>query len=392
MISRIKKLRQENDERGTQLLMFIAAGALIGVSQSIDTSIANNFFNDMYHITVTQRTILEIPRELPGLLVVFISSALMFLGDVRTAFAATVLASVGMMCLGSLSPTFGIMMIWLVVYSTGQHLFMPLQNSIAMNLADKRSIGKVLGVMNGVNTAVFLATSLIAALIFKFVTVNYAVTYILGGLGYLGAAILIFRMKPLRVERSGPKLLIRKEFSLFYFLSVVNGARKQIFLTFGPWVLIKIFGQGVSTFAAIGFATAALGMFFKPAVGRLIDRKGEKFVLGAEAVLCFAVCIGYATAERTPVALALIIGCFIVDQLLTAAGMARATYVNKIAKSKEDVSPTLSMGISMDHVVSMFVPFAGSLIWNAFGYEYVFAAGAMIAVMNFAIARKIEIQ
>jgi predicted MFS family arabinose efflux permease len=386
----LKKLNKEMDERSSQLLLFIAAGALIGVSQSIDTSVANNFFNDIFHITVTQRTILEIPRELPGLLVVFISSALMFLGDVRTAFAATLLASVGMMCLGSLSPTFGIMMIWLVVYSTGQHLFMPLQNSIAMELSDKRSIGKVLGTMNGVNTAAYLATSLVTALVFRFVAVNYAVTYIFGGLGYLAAAVLIFRMKPIKTERKGSKLFLKKEFTLFYFLSIVNGARKQIFLTFGPWVLIKIFGQGVSTFAAIGFATAALGMFFKPYVGRLIDKKGERFVLGAEAALCFAVCVGYATAERTAIALALIITCFIADQLLTAAGMARATYVNKIAKVKEDVSPTLSMGISMDHVVSMFVPFAGSLVWNAFGYQYVFAAGAMIAMLNFAIARKIE--
>ncbi len=391
MIS-IKKKRKESEENNTQLMMFLAAGALVGVSQSIDASIANNFFNDIFHITVTQRTLLEIPRELPGLLVVFISGLLMFLGDVRTAFAATLLAAVGMMCLGLLSPTFGIMTIWLVVYSTGQHLFMPLQNSIAMNLADKRSIGKVLGTMNGLNTAAFLATSLVAALVFRFVEVNYAITYALGALGYLGAAILIFRMKPLeRSKGKSSKLVLKKEFSLFYVLSIVNGARKQIFLTFGPWVLIKVFGQGVSTFAAIGFATAALGMFFKPWVGRLIDRKGEKFVLGAEAVLLFFVCAGYAAAEMTSIALGLIIACFIADQLLTAAGMARATYVSKIAKSREDVSPTLSMGLSMDHVVSMFIPLAGSLVWNAFGYQYVFVAGAMIALLNYAITRKIEI-
>lgn len=389
MIS-IKKTKEKADERNTQLMLFIAAGALIGVSQSIDTSIANNFFNDVFHITVTQRTILEIPRELPGLMVVFVSSALMFLGDVRTAFAATLLASLGMICLGSLSSSFGVMMIWLVVYSMGQHLFMPLSNSIAMSLADKRSIGKVLGTMNGMNTAAFLATSLVTALVFRFVKVNYAVTYAVGGLGYLAAGMLIFRMKPLEKRKKGSRIFLKKEFSLFYVLSIVNGARKQIFLTFGPWVLIKVFGQGVSTFAAIGFATAALGIFFKPWVGKLIDRRGEKFVLGAEAVLLFAVCVGYAAAEKTAVALGLIIACYVVDQLLTAAGMARATYVNKIAENKEDVAPTLSMGLSMDHVVSMFIPFAGSLVWNAFGYQYVFVGGAMIALLNYAITRKIE--
>jgi len=361
------------------------------MSQSIDTSIANNFFNDVFHISVTQRTILEIPREFPGLMVVFVSGALVFLGDIRIAFVATLLAAIGMICLGTLSSSFGVMMIWLVMYSMGQHLFMPLSNSIAMTLADKKSIGKVLGTMNGLNTAVFLATSLVTALVFRFVKVNYAVTYSVGAIGYLGAAILIFRMKPLKIEKKRSKIFLKKEFSVFYVLSIVNGARKQIFLTFGPWVLIKVFGQGVSTFAAIGFATAAIGIFFKPYVGRLIDRRGEKFVLGAEAMLLLLVCVGYAAADKTNVALALIISCFVVDQLLNAAGMARATYVSKIAVHKDDVSPTLSMGLSLDHVVSMFIPFAGSLVWNAFGYQYVFIAGAFIALLNFAITRKIEL-
>ena len=386
-----KKIVKENEEKNTQLMLFIAAGALIGMSQSIDTSIANNFFNDVFHITVTQRTILEIPREFPGLMVVFVSGALMFLGDIRIAFAATLLASLGMICLGTLSSSFGVMMIWLVMYSMGQHLFMPLSNSIAMSLSDKGGIGKVLGTMNGLNTAVFLATSLVTALVFRFVKVNYAVTYAVGALGYLGAAILIFRMKPLKIEKKRSKIFLKKEFSVFYVLSVVNGARKQIFLTFGPWVLIKVFGQGVSTFAAIGFATAAIGIFFKPYVGRLIDRRGEKFVLGAEALLLLLVCAGYAAADKTSIALGLIIGCYVVDQLLNAAGMARATYVSKIAVHKDDVSPTLSMGLSLDHVVSMFIPFAGSLVWNAFGYQYVFIAGAFIALLNFAITRKIEL-
>ena len=386
-----KEIIKENEGKNAQLMLFIAAGALIGMSQSIDTSIANNFFNDVFHITVTQRTILEIPREFPGLLVVFVSGALMFLGDIRIAFVATLLASLGMICLGTLSSSFGVMMIWLVMYSMGQHLFMPLSNSIAMTLADKKSIGKVLGTMNGLNTAVFLATSLVTALVFRFVQVNYAVTYTVGALGYLGAAILIFRMKPLKIEKKRSKIFLKKEFSVFYVLSIVNGARKQIFLTFGPWVLIKVFGQSVSTFAAIGFATAAIGIFFKPFVGRLIDSRGEKFVLGAEALLLFLVCAGYAAADKTRVALGLIIACYVLDQLLNAAGMARATYVSKIAVHKDDVSPTLSMGLSLDHVVSMFIPFAGSLVWNAFGYQYVFIAGAFIALLNFAITRKIEL-
>ncbi len=381
-----------------QLLLFLAASAFLGVTQSIDTSFFNNFLSDTYNLTVSQRTILEIPRELPGFLVVFVSGLLMFLGDIRIAVVANMLAAVGMMFLGLLSPTFGIMMIWTIIYSMGLHLYMPVSNSIGMHLADKRSMGKVLGQINGINTAAFLATSLLTALILHFVKVSYTAAFVCGGLASLVAALLVIKMKPIKHETSSKKLFVKKEFKLFYILSVVNGARKQIFITFGPWVLIKIFHQGVSTFALIGFITAFAGMLFKPYVGRLIDDRGEKFVLGAEAVFLFAVCIGYAVAEKLGAALnvaslALVItaGCYIIDQLLTAAGMARATYVKKIAEKAEDISPTLSMGISMDHAVSMLVPFAGSLIWNAFGYQAVFITGAFIAVMNFIITRFIVI-
>ena len=330
---------------------------------------------------------------------VFVSGLLMFLGDIRIAMIANIFAAVGMMCLGFFSTTFGVMMIWMTIYSMGIHLFMPVSNSIGMSLGDKKSMGKTLGAINGVNTAAFLATSLITAFIFKFVKVDYSTAFAVGGLASLGSAILIFKMVPNEKIIRTKKLFVKKEFSVFYVLSIVNGARKQVFITFGPWVLIKIFHQGVSTFALLGFITAFVGILFKPYVGTLIDARGERFVLAAEALLLIVVCSGYALAETlggginiANIALYITCGCFIVDQLLTAAGMARATYVRKIAKNSEDISPTLSMGISMDHAVSMFIPFAGSLVWNTFGYQAVFVAGAFIALLNFIITRKIPAQ
>lgn len=85
------------------------------------------------------------------------------------------------------------------------------------------------------------------------------------------------------------------------------------------------------------------------------------------------------------------VACFVVDQLLMAAGMARATYVNRRAVHPEDASPTLSMGITLDHLVAMFVPSLGAFIWNRFGYEYVFVGGACIALLNLLVTTRIEL-
>lgn len=378
--------------------LFLISGAFMGISQSIDSSTFNNFFNDVFHVTVSQRTLMEFPREFPGIMVVFVLGALIFLGDVRIAFVANLLSALGMLFIGCLSNNLGITMLWMMIYSMGQHLFMPVQNSIGMKLAEDGDVGKVLGKLNGLNTSAFLATSIITALVSRYVGLNYMVAFVAGAIAYLASAILMFKMTPYKSEMNVKKIFVRKEYNLFYYLSILNGARKQIFLTFGPWVLIKIFNQGVSTFALLGFITAGIGIFFKPYVGYLIDKMGEKYVLTAEALILILVCTCYAFAKSMPlgrtshnIALYITCICFVIDQLLTAASMARSTYLKKIAVNSEDISPTLSMGLSMDHVVSTFIPWVGSLIWNAFGYEYVFIGGAFIAVMNFMFAAKIEL-
>jgi MFS family permease len=376
-------------------LLFMIASAVLGISQSIDSSVFNNFLNDTFHIAVTQRALLEIPREFPGFMVVFVSGLLLFLGDARIAAVANILAAVGMMGLGLLSSTYGIMIVCLTIYSMGQHLFMPVSNSIVMNLSEKSHMGKRLGQINGLNTAAFLITSLLTALIFKNIKVNYKAAFIVGSLAFIVSAILIMFMTPHREKKKTKRLIIKKEYSLFYILSILYGARKQIFITFGPWVLIKEFGQGVSTFALLGFCIAGVGIFFKPLLGYLIDKFGERFVLTGEAAALILICLGYAFSRdiftsigRESMALYFICGCYVIDQLLAAVSMARSTYLKKIAVVPEDVSPTLSMGISIDHMVSMSIPFLGGYIWTALGYKYVFIGGALIALINlFATSR-----
>lgn len=379
-------------------ILFLLANAFLGISQSIDNSVFNNFLNDAFHLTVQQRTLLEIPREFPGAMVVLVSGALLAFGDVRIASIANGLAAVGLLGIGFISKDYFTMVLWLTVYSMGQHLFMPVANSIGMNLSDEKNMGKRLGQINSVNTAAFLITSLVTALVFKYIRINYKAAFIFAAFAFLISSVLIFFMKSIRQENVKRKLFFRKEYKLFYYLSIVHGARKQIFLTFGPWVLIKVFNQGVSTFALLGFIIAGIGIFFKPYLGHIIDSKGEKMVLKFEAIVLFVICLGYAFSKPIfnslgieDAALLVVSGCFVVDQLMVAAGMARATYLKKIAVCPEDVSPTLSMGISIDHVVSMFVPWIGGLVWNIFGYEYVFLGGALIAVVIMLLTSRINI-
>jgi len=81
--------------------------------------------------------------------------------------------------------------------------------------------------------------------------------------------------------------------------------------------------------------------------------------------------------------------CFVLDQLLFATSMARTMYMNRIALRKDDVTPALSLGVSIDHAVSMTIPFLGGLVWMKLGYPAVFAGAAVIALLNMGAASRI---
>jgi predicted MFS family arabinose efflux permease len=193
-------------------------------------------------------------------------------------------------------------------------------------------------------------------------------------------------MKPIEGHTGNrPKIIIQKRYTLFYILNVLFGARKQIFITFGPWVLIKVFGEPVSTIAWLNVIASILGMFFSPQIGKLIDRFGERGVLMADAALLIGVCLGYGFADQMGLgrfALDLIYISFVLDQVLFSVGIARTTYVSKIAAKKEDVTATLSLGVTVDHVISMSIPTLGGLIWAIYGYQYVFIGAAIVACLT----------
>ena len=202
-------------------------------------------------------------------------------------------------------------------------------------------------------------------------------------------------MNPKKHKTKKMKFVFRKKYSLYYCLSIVNGARKQIFLTFAPWVLIQVYHLDPPTFAVLGLIVDLVSIFTRSIVGNAIDIKGERFVLSLEAIVLVVICLGYSFASDvapTGIAVIIIAGCYIVDNSLSVVETARSTYVKKIAISPEDVTPTLSAGTSFDHVIAMSIPFLGGILWATVGYKYVFIFAAFIACLNLFLSLKIKIE
>ncbi|UWG97107.1 MFS transporter [Dehalobacter sp. DCM] len=383
--------------RDRDFTFFLIMVVLIGLGQSVDNSVFNNFLKDQFDFGVMQRTLLELPRELPGLLVFIFTGLLFVLGDVRMAALANLAAAVGMFLLGIIPNNIFAMLLVVFIYSSGQHLFMPLFSTISMSFAQEGQLGRRLGQMNAVmNLSLVLSSAGLWAL-FHILQINYMVSFTIGAIAFAGAAVFLILMNKKRMPLQTNRFVFRKEYGLYYWLNVLHGARKQIFITFAPWVLVDVFKQKVATMVLLFFIIACLGIIVKPLIGRLIDHIGEKLILTGEAVILFVLCLGYAfAADLFPgtVAVVVVAVCYILDMSLDAVSMARTTYVKKIAVCDDDVSPTLSMGVSLDHVVSMIIPLLGGSIWimaGSGGYKYVFLGGAVIALLNFFSARRIFI-
>ena len=387
--SRISNLSRE-------LALFIIASFAVGMAGSLVDSTLNNFLNDTYTLSGFQRSFLEMPREIPGFIVVFVSALLWFLGSRKLGAIALLLGSVGIFLIGFVSKTYTVMVMCLFLFSMGQHLFMPVASTVGMELAREGRTGERLGQLNAVRNLAVIAGSALVFVGFKYFGFTYKHTFVLASLAYALGMVMMALMKPSKVEKTSTKsfLTLRKEYTLFYILAVLYGSRKQIFITFAPWVIVTIYGKPTQTIATLIVIGGIIGILFQPLLGRAIDKLGEKAVLASEAVLLVFVCLGYGFSKTfLPVNIAFIITCvcYLLDQVLMSVSMARSTYMKKIALQESDIQPALSASITIDHIFSIGVALLGGVIWNQLGFQYVFLLGVVIAVVNFFATLRIRI-
>lgn len=377
-----------------ELKIFALASLSMGMGYSIFDSIFNNYLNESYTINGWQRSFLEFPRELPGFLVVFVSAALWFLCSRRLGSLAMLLSFVGVLLIGFVAPTYSIMLLFLFVYSLGQHLFMPVAQTIGMELATEGQTGKRLGQLNSLRNAATIIGSFLVFVTFKYLGFEFKDSFVMVAL-FLGVAMLLmYSMTPEPTVEKRSFLQLKKEYNLYYILSILAGSRKQLFITFAPWVIVSVLKQPTQTIATLLTIGGVIGVVFQPFLGKLIDKRGERFVLAAESVLLVFVCLGYGFSKFIlPESIVLFAICFfyLADQILFSVSMARSMYIKKIALNNADVQPTLAAGVTIDHIFSILVALLGGWVWNTFGFQYVFLIGVAIAAINFYFALQVRV-
>lgn len=369
------------------ILLFIAI-AFIGLSQGFSENIWTNFYN-IIGMQTNDRTLLEPIRELPGLALMFIIAALSFLTVGRMSTVAMIFRSIGLLCVGLLTDTFSPAFIsYMVIISLGDHIFMPLRNTIGISIANPGFEGRVIGFMDAATTIMYAAASMPILFIVSGSQIGeYRILFVLSSATAFIAGLCLFLMRTRNTSEniSKPRLVFKKKFTIYYFISFISGMRKQIYLVFAPWLLVKTFSMPLKTMTLLSIVGAVTVFFFNPFMGHLIDKYGERKLLIGGGIICVIIYSIYAvlsTQSKTdPVILFSLLALSYIDRLTQSTLMGRDIYVKHTAESPDEIMPTLSVGVSMDHIASVIAPIVGGILWVTVGAQWVFAAGAVIGLI-----------
>jgi len=387
----------------TAIFIFILVSAFTGFIAGVTDLILSNYFKEAYDATAQQRGLIEVPREVPGIVSLFIIAAFSFLRDIRTAVIAQIFGVIGLVGLGLFHPSFGVMLVFLFLFSLGQHMFIPLGDSIGLSLTNKDNMGRILGRFKSVSMAFMMVAGLVCFFgfrsgVFHF---NTPVTIFLicaGAFGMCIVLLLVMRAKvgmEMESRTKASKMIFRKEYMRYYVISAIYGSRRQIMFAFSPWVLIELLGFKADAMSILGVIGAFIGIFFIPYIGKLNDRFGSRMVMMVEALCFIALYVIYGLLSKwvneqtiviTAAVLFFVYVLFICDRMTTQFYMVRALYLKSIAVREEDVTPSLSTGMALDHVFAIICALISGVIWDRYGPEYVFIFAAILSAANFVVA------
>lgn len=355
-----------------------ALAFLFGFGFAVYNGVFQNFLRDTLQAGPLQLGGLESLREVPGLLAALTAGTLVSLAETRVAGLGLLITAVGVGATGFM-PNYAALVGISVFWSVGFHLYTTVFPAIVLALSKGREGGRHLGRMTAISSTSTLAALGTAWALARFVPkLPYPVYFLVAGVCIGIAAFLCTQLSPHANAPPRARFIVRREYSLYYLLIFLEGCRRQIFAIFASYVLIMVYHVPLQQMLVLQFINAVLISMTAPAMGRVIDRHGERGPLTFYAIGLILVFIGYATIRSREVLFAL----FLLDNVLFSFTVGFTIYLHRIVR-KDELTPCLAMGTTMNHISAVLVPVGGALLWTHFhNYQIPFWAGVGIAVIT----------
>lgn len=344
----------------------------------------NNFAVEELGVGPTGIGWIQALRELPGLMGFLLGFVSLFLSEVRVIALSVVLLGVGTLLTGQ-ATSVPLLLVSTLVMSLGFHFFYPSNDAVVLMAVERENAPKTLGQLSSLaSVAAVIATGAVYFLAARW---GYRALFtVVGGLVVAGGLLLLSLGGGKQSLPPRRRVVLRRQYWLYYTLSFLMGSRRHIFSTFAIFLLVREYGINVQTTATLFLVNNLVNTYTLRLVGRMVARLGERLMLSVAFGLLVLVFIGYAYVTS----LALLFGLFVVDNILFGFRLALTTYFQKIAVTPEEITSNLSMEQTTNHVAAIVVPVIGGAVWELFGSQAPFLAGAGIVLVSLVLTQLIR--
>ncbi|HYF55132.1 MAG TPA: MFS transporter, partial [Salinarimonas sp.] len=297
------------------------------------------------------------------------------------AYVSLAVLAVGVAITGYFPSVWGLI-VTTTIMSVGFHYFETANQSLSLQLLPKREAPKVLGQIAGAAAGAQLTAYGLLAVAWIVLKPSFETLYVVTGAAtmVLTVAVVLFFRRFVGDVPQRKTIVLRRRYWLYYALTFMSGARRQLFMAFGGFLLVERFGYDVAGLAKLMFVTCAINLVAAPLLGRMVGRLGERATIILENVVLVGVFLGYAFTTSGAVAGAL----FVLDGVFFTLTLAQRTYFQKIA-DPADISPTASVAFTINHIAAVALPVTFGLVWIK-NPSIVFEIGAGVATASLLLA------
>lgn len=347
-------------------------------------ALLNNFVIEKANFDGADIGLLQSVREIPGFLAFTVVFVLAFIREQRFMLVSLAMLTIGTAITG-LFPSLTGLLFTTILMSTGFHYFETLKQSLSLQWLSKEEAPEMLGKMISVGALASLLTYGSIWVMLEQLKLDFVWVYgITGGLGFVLVLVMTFGFPEFQTKtQQNKKLVLRKRYWLYYALTFMSGARRQIFTVFAGFLMVEKFGYSAADVTLLFLINYLFNFLFAKRIGKFIGVVGERKALIFEYVGLIGVFVGYGLVQSAEWAAAL----YVVDHLFFALALAIKTYFQKIA-DPADMASTAGVSFTINHIAAVVIPVVFGVIWLS-SPATVFYIGAAMAAVSLALSLNI---
>jgi len=338
--------------------------------------------------------VIQSVREIPGFLALLAVFAIMLIKEHRLSALSILILGIGVAATGFF-PSFGGLLVTTMIMSFGFHYYETTNQSLTLQYFDKNTSPWVFGKLRGLSAASNIGIGIFIYLVASFL--SFKQLYLLIGGLIAGAGIWGFFQNPVdqNLVLQRKKMILRKKYWLFYFLTFMAGARRQIFVAFAVFLLVKKFHFTVQEVTILFVINNLINYFISPLIGRAIIRFGERAVLSCEYFSLIFIFLAYAfvfifLAYAFVQSKWIVAVLYILDHIFFNFAIAIRTYFQKVGDPK-DIAPSMAVGFTINHIAAVVLPAVGGLLW-VIDYRIPFIFGAFLSMISLTAVQRIRVR